>query len=121
MEQSHFFLKFGSAQCSITNSQQSLDLPGDLPGNLMGDLRGIRIHHALLDPLLTSSVLLPVFPGAVQRTGRIAHILQAFITDFCQPLFERLCLGRWNSRAKLLLPTDGTEWRELSSPGGPRR
>src|SRR4030042_3392532 len=33
MAQVQFFLKFGSAQCSITNSQQSLDLPGDLPGD----------------------------------------------------------------------------------------
>ena len=36
MAQTQFFLKFGSAQCSIANSQQSLDLPGDLPGNLPG-------------------------------------------------------------------------------------
>jgi len=56
MAQSHFLLTSGSAQCSITDSQQSQDLPGDL----MGDLRGIHISQIPnpQSPAVSSSLLM---------------------------------------------------------------
>lgn len=57
---------------------------------------GFLPHHPMLDPFFATAMLQPVFPRAVNRTGRVAHILTAFIADLCQPLFERLGFWRGN-------------------------
>jgi len=48
-------------------------------------ITGFLTHHSLLNPLFASAVLLPVFTGTVKGTGGIAHILQSFRSNLCQP------------------------------------
>lgn len=57
---------------------------------------GFLPHHPLLNPLLAAPVLPPVFPGAVEGTGRITHVLDALVADFGQPELDRLGLGAGN-------------------------
>ena len=53
--------------------------------------------HALLNPFLAASVLLPRLPGTIQRSRRIGHFLHPFVAHLGEPEFDGL--GLWAGNA----------------------
>lgn len=56
-------------------------------------IAGFLPHHSLLILLFAYAMLFPVFPCSVKRSGRITHILDAFVADFGEPKLDGFSFG----------------------------